>query len=238
MKLSSKLSNNFSKYAEVISDCFQSVLSFPTIKFIQERIRSTINRCGFTPVANEVINKFSRNPDSLRDALGPLINGQCLHASMIGIRKFFHSIVLSATSSKIKLLMELIEDVFVKDEVERLFKSDYVKNRVASIPAYIITDPSPMLEKIRVLDGLKLRYMNHFIADHPQMLAMLQRVAFLLSKKISTPMAKSLAREIADGFNHALRKRDAVDPFIGSVPNVSITVLESLVELYQVSGGV
>lgn len=237
MILSTKLSTLFSKYAENISECFNNILSFPTIKFIQERIRSTINRCGFTPLANEVIHNFSKNSSLLRETMGPLILSQKFSSSLMEVRKFFHTIVLSAGDEEIKILMALIEEEFVQKEVLRLFTSKSQQTCTFSHRTWSNEEMKELVEKVQFYNHLKNTFSNKFIIDHPQMVLMVQRVAFLISKKMSTSTAKSLAYELANGFHWILSKSDSnqVHSNSATLPNSPIAFLETLVEMYQVS---
>ncbi len=229
MKLSLRLSTLFSRYAENVSACCGNFLSFPTIKFIQERIRSTINRCGFTPLANKVINCFVGNRSLLHELIGPLVHSESFSGTLQEVRKFFHTIVLSAGNVEMNSMITLIENEFVKFDVEKIFT--FSANQVEIEDAI-----SCCLEKARLLQRLKAKYGNKYLLDHPLMVVVVQRVALLYSKNLTSNAAIALGRQLAQAFDWILSK--PVNEFDQSrcirIIDSPICILQALLELFQV----
>jgi hypothetical protein len=48
-------------YSKLIHNAFAEILSERTIQYINERLRVTIDRCGFTPIANHLVHVFQES---------------------------------------------------------------------------------------------------------------------------------------------------------------------------------
>lgn len=195
LQLSDQLTNLIATYHTILTKIFSPIFSHTTVVFINERIRSTINRCGFTPIANQIIQSCAHSPTLLVQAIQPLLSSEKFHSSSIQARKFIRLIFSSASTKEVNLLLDLVEKHFIRKDCHHLLHS--------------LSSGESVVVRIETLlatyDCLGSQYSKHTM-EHHRLLCAVERILIDESLLLSVSESKSIAKVLSVFVNNCLSK--------------------------------
>ena len=232
LKLSDDLASLTAKYNLVISRLLDNTLSPTTIKFLIERIRSTINRCGFTPIANQIIQSCSQSNQLLLRTIEPLLSSDRYLKHSIQARKFIKLIFASASAKDINSFLDLIETNFIRKDCKALLNAPALTTGMR-IMGFI----EFMESFLESYENLSDKYSKNSI-DHLRLICAMERILAEESWKLSGMESQSIAFALSNFIHLCLSKHvSSTKEESGEVQGKSLPIasLEQLNPLVKVN---
>lgn len=203
-----------------------TVCASSTLQYIQHKLQATIDFCGFTPVANEVLSTITSDPEIARKFFDPLYNSSILYDSTKKFRNFFRSLVESGSRVEVGKLFTLLEELFVRAKIDKLSPpSVFFAGRSVGLATAAVDYVRGIIDRINDAHGV----INAAWISYPRLLLSIER---LLTNKIATfteDDSITLGKCLAYALN-ALMRRDRPQN-----PQYSDYLLDELRALISVS---
>lgn len=125
--LCEKLENVKMVYVAILTDIFGGSMHPSTLEFVKSRIGKTIDFCGFSSIACDMIVMFKHEKTfaCIANMLRPLLSSDRFQVQNVQLRNIFRGIVGAVAPQQTQELLSLVETKFVFIRIRRALKGDW-----------------------------------------------------------------------------------------------------------------